>query len=242
MGECFYHKDIDYELPDWLETKKVYSASNDRYINYLVCRDLNSILYMVNLGCIDIHPWNSRVSNLEKPDFAVLDLDPLDVNFTAVIDVAIAANKLFKEIKLKAFCKTTGLKGIHIYIPLNAKYTYGQTLDFVKIIASVLNSQMPETTSIERSPDKRHGKVYLDCYQNRITQTVAAPYCIRPIKGAFVSTPIFWDELGKNLTPGNFTIRNIFTRLGKTGDIWNGVLGPGIDMGKSIDRLKAILK
>ncbi|MDD3521210.1 MAG: DNA ligase D, partial [Actinomycetota bacterium] len=76
LGECFYHKDIDYELPDWLETKKVYSASNDRYINYFVCRDLNSLLYMVNLGCIDIHPWNSRVSNLEKPDFAVLDLDP----------------------------------------------------------------------------------------------------------------------------------------------------------------------
>ncbi|MHB1348224.1 MAG: DNA ligase D, partial [Candidatus Humimicrobiaceae bacterium] len=242
LGECFYHKDIDYELPDWLETKKVYSASNDKYINYFVCRDLNSLLYMVNLGCIDIHPWNSTVASIEKPDFAILDLDPLDVNFTAVIDVAIAANKLFEKINLKAFCKTTGSKGIHIYIPLSAKYTYEQTLDFVKIIASVLNSQMPETTSIERSPDKRHGKVYLDCYQNRIAQTVAAPYCIRPIKGAFVSTPIFWDELGKDLAPGNFTIRNIFSRLDKTGDIWKGVLGPGIDMDKCIDRLKAVLK
>jgi len=242
LGECFYHKDIDHELPDWLETKKIYSESTNKYINYFVCRNLDSLLYMVNLGCIDIHPWSSRTAGLEKPDFAILDLDPLDVDFSSVIDVAIAAGKLFDEIKIKAFCKTTGSKGIHIYIPLNAQYTYEQSLDFIKIIALVLNSRLPGLTSLERSPDKRHKKVYLDCYQNRIAQTVAAPYCIRPVKGAFVSTPLYWEELQENLTPGNFNISNIFSRLDRIGDIWKGVLGPGIDIGKCIDKLKEILK
>jgi bifunctional non-homologous end joining protein LigD len=241
-GECFYQKDIDYQLPDWLKTKKIYSESKNEFTNYLICQDLDSLLYMVNLGCIDIHPWSSTVENLERPDFAILDLDPLEVDFKKVVSVAIGSNKLFEEIKVDSYCKTTGFKGIHIYIPLGGQYTFDQALDFVKIIALVINSRLPDLTSIERSPAKRHGKVYLDCYQNRSGQTVAAPYCIRPIKGANVSTPLLWDELQGDLDPGDFNIGNIFARLDKVGDIWKGVLGPGIDMGKCIDRLKEILK
>jgi len=233
-GECFYQKDIDYDLPDWLKTKKVYSESRNEYTNYLICRDIDSLLYMVNLGCIDIHPWSSRVTNLEKPDFAILDLDPLDVNFKTVIRVAIEAGRLFKELRIKAFCKTSGSKGIHIYIPLGAKYSFEQSLDFMKIIASILNKQLPNLTSLDRSPDKRHNKVYLDCYQNRIGQTVAAPYCLRPRKEAPVSTPLSWEELDENLTPEDFNITNIFKRLDKTGDLWEGVLGPGVDMKQSM--------
>lgn len=242
LGECFYQKDIDYELPDWLQTKRVYSESKNEYTNYLICRDLDSLLFIVNLGCIDIHPWSSKITNLEKPDFAILDLDPLDVNFKTVGTVAIEARKLFKEIEIKAYCKTSGAKGIHIYIPLAAKYTFEQSLDFMKIVATILNSRLPDLTSLDRSPDKRHGKVYLDCYQNRIGQTVAAPYCIRPRKGAPVSTPLFWEELDGNLNPGDFNIKNIFTRIDKTGDIWEGVLGPGVDMEQCIDKLKVIIK
>ena len=242
LGECFYQKDIDYELPDWLQTKRVYSESKNEYTNYLICRDLDSLLFIVNLGCIDIHPWSSKITNLEKPDFAILDLDPLDVNFKTVATVAIEARKLFKEIEIKAYCKTSGAKGIHIYIHLAAKYTFEQSLDFMKIVATILNSRLPDLTSSDRSPDKRHGKVYLDCYQNRIGQTVAAPYCIRPRKGAPVSTPLFWEELDGNLNPGDFNIKNIFTRIDKTGDIWEGVLGPGVDMEQCIDKLKVIIK
>ena len=241
-GECFYQKDIDYELPDWLKTKKIYSESRNEYTNYLVCQDLDSLLYMVNLGCIDIHPWSSTVINLEKPDFAILDLDPLDVTFKAVTSVAIEANNLFEKIKINSYCKTTGFKGLHIYIPLGEQYTFDQVLDFIKIIAQVINSRLPDLTSIERSPDKRHGKVYLDCYQNRKGQTVAAPYCIRPVKGANVSTPLLWEEFQGNLDPGNFNISNIFARLDKIGDIWKGVLGPGIDMGKCMEKLKEVLE
>ncbi|MCL6088368.1 MAG: non-homologous end-joining DNA ligase [Actinobacteria bacterium] len=238
-GECFYQKDIDYKLPDWLHTKKIYSESKNEDIDYLVCTDLDSLLYMVNLGCIDIHPWNSKINKLEYPDFAVLDLDPLDVSFREVKTVAIGVKKLLDEIEIKGFCKTSGSKGIHVYLPLGAKYTYEQTLDFTKILAKSVNISLPELTSIERSPEKRNKKIYLDCYQNRIGQTVAAPYCIRPIPGAPVSTPLLWKELERDIKPSDFTIKNIFSRLDEIGDIWKGVLGQGINLEKCIKKLSA---
>ena len=237
-GECFYQKDIDYELPEWLETKGIYSKSRKATIDYLLCKDINSLLYMVNLGCIDIHPWNSRVSRIENPDYAVLDLDPLGVSFKEVIKVAIEARDIFDRLEINAFFKTSGSKGIHIYIPLGARYSYKQSLDFIKIIAGIINSRIPEMTSLERSPEKRHKKVYLDCYQNRKGQTVAAPYSIRPRPGAPVSTPLDRDELDMDFKPSDFNIKNIFSRLEKKGDLWKGVLEHGLDIKRCIEKIE----
>ena len=237
-GECFYQKDIDYRLPEWLHTIKIHSGSNNKYIDYLVCNGIDSLLYMVNLGCIDIHPWLSQTSSLELPDFAVLDLDPLDVDFSIVLKIAREVKKILAEIGAEGFCKTSGSKGIHIFFPLGAKYTYDQSLDFIKIIAAVLNIRNPKITSLERSPDKRHNKIYLDCYQNRKGQTVAAPYCVRPRPGAPVSTPIHWEELGQNIHPKDFNMKNIFSRLNKTGDIWNSIFEKNIDMEDCIKKLE----
>jgi len=240
-GECFYQKDIDYKLPSWLHTIKIFAQSKNEYIDYLVCTGVDSLLYMVNLGCIDIHPWNSTTERLERPDYAILDLDPLDVEFPDVVTIAKETKKILDAIDVEGFCKTSGSKGIHIYIPLGTKYTYEQALDFVKIIAKLINIRQPDLTSVERSPDKRHKKVYLDCYQNRIGQTVAAPYCIRPRKGAPVSTPLQWKELDKNFKPADFNIKNIFHRLDHLGDIWKGVLGTGIDLEKCLEKLKSLI-
>ncbi len=237
-GECFYQKDVDYELPPGLYTKRIFSGSKNDYIDYLVCAGLESLLYMVNLGCIDIHPWNSRIEQLEYPDYAILDLDPLDVDFTDVVKTALETKKVLDELSVEGFCKTSGSKGIHIYLPLNAKYSYDIVLDFMKLIARLINSKLPEITSLERSPEKRHNRVYLDCYQNRIGQTVAAPYCIRPRKGAPVSTPLLWEELGRPFKPADFDMRNIFSRLEKIGDIWEKVLGKGIDLEKALERIE----
>ncbi len=237
-GECFYQKDIDYKLPDWLETKAIASKSRKDKIEYLVCRDINSLLYMVNLGCIDIHPWNSRITNLDNPDYAVLDLDPLDIQFKEVIRVAIEARGIFDGLEINVFFKTSGSKGIHIYIPLGARYTHQQSLYFTKLIAGIIHSRLPGITSLERSPQKRHKKVYLDCYQNRKGQTVAAPYSIRPRPGAPVSTPLQWGELDREFLPVDFSIKNIFSRLEKKGDLWKGVLGAGIDMKKCIEKIE----
>jgi len=158
-----------------------------------------------------------------------------------VVIITKEAKRVLESIDVEGFCKTSGSKGIHIYIPLGAKYTYEQALDFIKIIAKLINMRRPDLTSLERSPDKRHKKVYLDCYQNRIGQTVAAPYCIRPRKGAPVSTPLLWKELDKNFRPSDFNIKNIFHRLDRIGDIWKEVLGNGIDLEKCIEKLKNLI-
>jgi bifunctional non-homologous end joining protein LigD len=241
-GDCFYQKDIDYELPAGLHTRRIFSESKNDYIDYLVCTGAESLLYMVNLGCIDIHPWHSRIEQLEYPDYAILDLDPLDVDFTAVIKTALEAKKVLDELSIEGFCKTSGSKGIHIYLPLAAKYTYDIVLDFMKLVAKIINSNLPEITSLERSPEKRHQKVYLDCYQNRIGQTVAAPYCIRPRRGAPVSAPLLWEELEMPFKPVDFNMGNIFPRLEKMGDIWAGVLDKGIDIENTLQKITKLIK
>jgi bifunctional non-homologous end joining protein LigD len=236
-GECFFQKDIDYDLPDWLETVKIHAESRNKDIHYLVCKNIDSLLYMVNLGCIEINPWNSRTVKIDYPDYAILDLDPLDVKFDIVVEAAVAIKNVLDEFSINCFCKTSGATGLHIYLPLGAKYTYDQVLDFTKIIANIVHSKIPGITSIERLPYKREKKVYIDCYQNRIGQTLAAPYCIRPRESAPVSTPLSWEELNKKLSPADFTIKNIFKRLDRIGDLWKGVLGKGINIEKCIDKI-----
>lgn len=236
-GECFFQKDINYKLPGWLETVKIFAESKNEEIHYLVCKNIDSLLYMINLGCIEINPWNSRIGKLDYPDYAVFDLDPEDVNFHAVVSVAKKIKEILDDIQVKGFCKTSGGRGLHIFIPLDAKYTYDQVLDFTKILANIIQLKLPKITSTERLPSKRRGKVYIDCYQNRIGQTLAACYCVRPKEGAPVSTPLNWEELEKDFSPSNFNIKNIFKRLEKVGDLWKATLGSGINMEKCIEQI-----
>jgi bifunctional non-homologous end joining protein LigD len=236
-GESFFQKDIDPPYPSWIRTLDYYSKSTDKIVNYLVCKDLNTLLYMANLGCIEINPWGSRVSNLRKPDFLILDLDPEGIGFDKVVEVAIVIKKILDEIKINGYCKTSGGRGLHVYIPLKAKYTFNKMLKFSKILALIINQTIPDITSLVRSPKHRKGKVYIDCYQNSVGHTIVAPYSLRPRTGAPVSTPLLWKELNSKLNPLNFTIKTIFKRLDKKGDLWKGVLGPGIDMKACTNRI-----
>jgi len=236
-GESFFQKDIDPPYPSYIKVLDHYSKSTGKIINYLVCKDLNSLLYMANLGCIEINPWASRTSNLNKPDFLILDLDPEDTGFDKVVEVAITAKKILDKIKIKSFCKTSGGRRLHIYIPLKAKYSYKKTFEFSKVLAFIINQVVPDITSLIRSPKHRKDKIYIDYYQNRIGQTIVAPYSLRPRAGAPISTPLLWEELGSKLSPSNFTIKTIFKRLDKKGDLWKEVLGPGIDMKACIGRI-----
>jgi len=237
-GECFYQKDIDYKLPEGIKTKKVFSESRKDYIDYLVCTGFESLMYMVNLGCIDIHPWSSKAAALDRPDFAIIDLDPLGVPFSEVIKVALVVKRISDDLEIKTYCKTSGSKGIHIYIPMGAVYTFEIVLDFIKIIARIINSIVPDITSLERQPEKRSGRVYIDCFQNKIGATVAAPYCIRPREGAPVSAPLNWEELSGNPAISDFNMKNIFFRLERIGDIWSGLLGSRTDISSVIKKIQ----
>jgi bifunctional non-homologous end joining protein LigD len=237
-GPSFFQKDMPGTIPEWILTKKIYSESNEAEVNYMMCQDTASLIYMANLGCIEINPWNSRLKSLEYPDYIVIDLDPQDVPFEQVIEVAQAVKEVLDRGKIKGYCKTSGSRGIHIYIPMGAKYNYDQGKEFAHLIATLVQQLVPSITSIERSPAKRKNKIYLDYLQNRKGQTLAAPYCLRPKPGATVSTPLEWKEVKSGLKFSDFNIHTIFKRIEKRGDIFQPVLETGIDLEKCLINLK----
>lgn len=235
-GESFYQKDIEHH-PVWVKTVPVRSDSQDKEIRFLFCQDTATLVYMANLGCIEINPWSSRLGMLEQPDFFVIDLDPEDIPFEAVVDAALAVRKVLDAAGAESYCKTSGKTGLHVYVPLGGCCTYDQARQFAEIIARLAHRELPKTTSLERNPARRQKKVYLDFLQNRRGQTLAAPYSVRPNPGATVSTPLRWEEVQHGLDPSEFTIRTIGKRLEKTGDLWTPVLSGTIDLVKCLQRL-----
>ncbi len=227
-GPSFFHKDIGSQVvPGWLKTKDVYSTSNKESIRYLICNDKATLLYMANLGCIEINPWSSRIFKLDNPDWMVIDLDPVNIGFEAVVKTARMVKNVLDRLELTACIKTSGATGLHIYVPLAAAYDYSTVKTFAHLIASMVNEKLPDITSIVRMPAKRNKKVYIDYLQNNKGQTIAAPYSVRPKPGATVSTPLKWSELTSRLNPENFTMKNMMKRLDKVGDLWLPVIGKG---------------
>jgi len=237
-GKSFFQKNITDIVPEWVPRVTIHSGTEKRDITYLICEDEATLVFIGNLGCIEINPWNSRMKSLDRPDYLVIDLDPLDTSFDYVIEAARATREVLDGAGAGSFCKTSGATGLHIYVPLGAKYTYAQAQQFARLIALLVHSRLPETTSVERLPGRRHHRIYLDYLQNRRGQTVAAPYSLRPRPGAPVSIPLKWQEVVPGLDPMKFNMKTIMRRVEKLGDLWKGVLGPGIDLVSCLDRLK----
>ena len=225
----FFQKDVE-NSPVWAKTVPIHSESGDRDINWLVCDNRDTLLYMANLGCIEVNPWLSRLSSLDKPDFCLVDLDAKACPFDSVITVALETKKLLNELGVPSYPKTSGKTGMHICIPLNSKYSYDQSRQFAELVVGMIHDRLPRLTSIERDPSKRRNQIYLDYLQNRRGQTMAAPYCVRPVPGAHVSTPLSWEEVDRKLRPQSFTIKTVVDRFESLGDLWKPVLAKGIDM------------
>ncbi|TGU74744.1 DNA ligase D [Geomonas terrae] len=234
----FFQKETGDLPPSWIATREIYSKHVDKSIKFLVCQDEATLIYMANLGCIEINPWLSRLQQLDYPDYFVIDLDPEDIPFAKVIDAALAVREVLEKAGAASFPKTSGATGIHIYVPLGGKYDYDTAGGFAKIVATLAHHKVPEFTSLVRSPKLRQKRVYLDFLQNKPGQTLAAPYSIRPRPGAPVSTPLKWEEVKPGLDPVQFTIRTMPGRLERMGDLFAGVLGPGIDLERCIENLE----
>jgi bifunctional non-homologous end joining protein LigD len=238
LDDGFFQKDAGDQAPEWVEKTEVFSESNSKTIHYIMCNDKASLLYIANLGCIEINPWNSALPNLDKPSYMIIDIDPSDKNsFDEVIETALAVKNVLDKAGADTYCKTSGATGLHVYIPMGQKYTYDQIKDFGHIVASLVAEQLPAFTSLERSWAKRGDKIYIDYLQNRKGQTLACAYSARPKPGATVSAPVEWAEVKKGLHPSQFTIKNIHQRLEKKGDLFSPVLKKGIDLRKCLDRL-----
>jgi len=238
-NEGFYQKDVR-DPPPWVQTVHLRSRATERPINYLLCQDEATLVYLANLACIELNPWFSRVDALDRPDFLVVDLDTDVAPFAMMVETALVVRKTLDDAGATGVCKTSGKKGLHIYVPLGARYDYDQAVQFAELLARMVHAQLPQTTSMERSPEKRRGLVYPDYLQNRRGQTIAAPYSVRPFPGATVSTPLRWQEVKRGLDPAAFTIRTVPPRLDKLGDLWAPVLGPGVDILGCIERLARV--
>jgi bifunctional non-homologous end joining protein LigD len=236
-GGSFFHKNME-DQPEWIRTSPVQSDTKE-VINYLICEKADDVLYMANLGCIEMNPWPSTVEKVYYPDYMVLDFDPgPDIGFNVLVDVVAHSKKVLVKAGIPGFCKTSGGRGLHVYIPLGKQYTYQQTTDFAQVICMVINQGMPDVTSLERSPHKRKALIYLDYLQNHYGATMASVYSLRPRPGATVSAPLEWKEVRRGLDPRDFNIHTMAARLKKKGDLWKGVLGKGIDIKKALAALK----
>lgn len=240
--EGFYHKDAGEHAPSWVKTYNVESESSNKTVNYIVCNNKATLLYIANLGSIEINPWNSTTKKADYPTYMIIDIDPSPKNsFDQVVETALAVKKILDKAGADAYCKTSGATGLHIYIPMGNKYTYEQVRKFGQLVASLTVEQLPEFTSVERSLKKRGNKIYVDFLQNSKGQTLASAYSVRPKKGATVSAPLLWKEVKKGLHPSEFTMMNIGKRVAKLGDLFKEVLtNKSFNLQKALKNLESV--
>ena len=229
-----YIKDMEGRQPAcasiFTTPRKHHKPGKRDIIDYLVCNNTPMLLYTINLGCIDVNPWTSRIDTPMKPDYIVIDLDPSDKDFSKAMEAARAAKDLFESRKLKCFPKTSGKTGIHLFIPCSA-FSFTQARSIAERICLAIHELVPDITTTEVTVADRGTKLYLDPNQNDYADTVAAPYCVRPSRKISVSAPLEWREVKAGLDPSDFNIHNMLERVEKKGDLFHGVLDRKIAAG-----------
>ena len=234
-GKSFFFKNVKGKVPEWMDTYDYYSEADQEKKEYLIANNEATLLYMINMGCIELNPWSSTVKKPDYPTFCIIDLDPDQNTFDQVIETAQVTKSVLDSMGVESYCKTSGSTGLHIYIPLGNKYTYDQSKEFGRIIATLVNRELPQFTTLERHVSARKGKLYIDFLQNRPHATIACAYVVRPKPGAPVSMPLQWDEVKKGMKMTDFNIHNAVERVESLGDIFKPVMGKGIDLLKVIE-------
>ena len=228
-GKFFFQKDAPKHMPDWIPTRPFEASTRDkppqrRVIDFPLVNDELALLWVVNMGCIDMNTWYSRVDKPSRPDWVLFDLDPSpDVGFPETIQVALLIKETLDLLGLESFPKTSGSEGIHILVPVARRHTYAQTREFSEIIAGAIARAHPGLATTEWTKAKRRG-VLIDSNQNGEGKTIASVYSVRPKAGAPVSTPLRWDEVNESLDPAAFTMDAVLERVAQEGDLFEGVL------------------
>lgn len=240
-GKSFFQKDAPQFAPDWIRTETLWSEGSERALRYFVGGDEATLVYLANSASIPLHVWASRVGTLEHPDWCILDLDPKGAPFTDVVEVARALKELCDEIALPCFIKTSGSSGLHVLIPLGRQLTHEQSKQLGELIARVVVKRVPEIATIARVISQREGKVYVDYLQNGHGKLLVAPFSVRPLPGAPVSTPLEWREVNKRLDIRRFTIRTVPVRMKRLGrDPLRAVLEVKPDLLGALQALSAL--
>ena len=211
--------------------------------HFVVADGRDSLLFRANLGCIDQNPRRSRVGSLENPDFLLIDLDPQDCPYERIIEAAQLVRQKLDLLELEGYPKTTGGRGMHIYVPVEPVYTYEQTRSFAEILARWLAAQRPDLFTTPRPVAQREkGKVYFDYLQNGFGKTISAPYVLRAYPGAPVATPLAWHEVAPGLLPTRFHIRNALDRFSQVGDLFQPVLKTTQRLESALEKLETLMQ
>ena len=241
-GKSFYQRDAPAFVPDWVERKVLWSESAEREVHYFVVQNAESLLYLANMGTIPIHAWHSRITDLEHPDWCVLDLDPKDAPFARVIATAKAIEELLGEIDLPGFLKTSGASGLHVLLPLARQLTHALATTLGELLARIVVGRQPEICTIARMVRQRERKVYIDYLQNGHGQLLVAPFSARAEPAASVSMPVKWSELNGRLRNANYHLKNAAARLKRMGDPMAPVLTVEPDLERALARLGELLR
>ena len=228
-GSHFFQKDAPSHMPDWIPTFRAHVSTREsprkkKWVNFPLVNDELALLWMVNMGCIDMNAWYSRVDRLDRPDFVLFDLDPSpDVGFAETVQVALYVKEALDALGLASFAKTSSAEGMHVLVPIERRHTYDDTRRFSEIVAGAIARSYPKLATTQWSKAKRRG-VLIDANQNGEGKTIASAYSVRPRPGAPVSTPLRWDEVKPGLDPAQFTMEVVQQRVAEHGDLFEGVL------------------
>ena len=236
-GKSFYQRDAPAFVPDWVQRKVLWSESAEREVHYFVVQNTESLVYLANMGAIPIHAWHSRITDLEHPDWCVLDLDPKSAPFTDVLATAVEVKRLLDEIALPGFLKTSGASGLHILLPLAGQLTHRQATALGELLARVIVKRRPDICTVARMVRQRENKVYIDYLQNGHGQLLVAPLSARAEPAGSVSMPVKWSELNDDLHNARFNLKNAVDWLAKHGDSMADVMTTVPDLATALDRL-----
>ncbi|HYN99750.1 MAG TPA: non-homologous end-joining DNA ligase, partial [Actinomycetota bacterium] len=239
-GEAFYEKQIPKGAPEWVRNVPVSAEGGSRTIDFVVVDDVTTLVWLAQIGSVEVHAWTSKWPKLDEPDFAVLDLDPHEpIEFEDVRAVGRLVNVVLTGLGLKGFPKTSGGSGLQIFIPLTPGHTYPEVREFCTAVGGMLRLAYPEKVTLEFAKPKRAGKVYVDAGQNAKGQTLVAPYSVRPYPGAPVSAPLAWEELEEEIYPEMFRIGSLFERIEQVGDLFADAMKIRQDLHPALKRLSS---
>jgi bifunctional non-homologous end joining protein LigD len=243
FGKAFFQKDAPSHMPDWIPRFRVQVSPRDgprrlKWIEAPIVDSEDALLWMVNMGCIDMNMWYSRVDKPDRPDFVLFDLDPSpDVSFKETVQVALIVKQALDALGLVSFAKTSSADGMHVLVPIERRYSFDDTREFSEIVAGAIARTHRGLATTEWSKSKRRG-VLIDSNQNGEGKTIASAYSVRPRSGAPVSTPLRWDEVNESLDPSSFTMDVVLERVRRQGDLFEGVLATRQRIDKALNALR----
>jgi len=219
-GDFFFMKRAPSSTPEWIETCAIEHRSGN-VINFPMAQDTSSLLWLINLGCIDLNPWYGRCESFDRPEYLHFDLDPQQAPFETVREAALIVHDALRTLGMTVFPKTSGSKGMHLYVGIKTGPVQHDVWAFAKRVAFELAKAHSDILTAEYKIEKRpRGRVLIDYNQNRLGATLASIYSVRPTPEASVSTPVTWDEVERGIQTADFTVRNVPERVAKLGDLW----------------------